>query len=385
MKTLLLFDVDGVLIHASGYRKALQATINHFAALMGQPPMALSESEIAVFEASGLTNEWDTVAFAVGALLSAALTKKPDCLRPSFEATLEAIRQAAFSLPRPDFVGLVREVAQRNVNGDAPTRSCLALLRERSHASIHPLLHLLLEDVYSIETPTTQVQQTHTLGSTKFKLIYGQDAPLVVEESYLLKYDTPLLTAENKEILLHWQQHANHGITIFTARPSLPPVGAEADASGYAPEGDFALELLGFAGRLPLIGMGRMDWLARRYGRHVADYVKPAPVQALAAIGAAVTGEEKQALEAAAAFFEENKLIAPLDNLRHTRLDIVVFEDAVGGILATRLAVEKLRTAGLNVSFRGIGVSPETTKQEALAQVAHHVVPTINAGIELVI
>jgi len=44
--------------------------------------------------------------------------------------------------------------------------------------------------------------------------------------------------------------------------------------------------LIGLAGCVPLIGQGRVAWLAERNGRAAVEYVKPSPVQALAAIGA---------------------------------------------------------------------------------------------------
>jgi hypothetical protein len=52
---------------------------------------------------------------------------------------------------------------------------------------------MLFMDIYSLDTPTTLIQQVHTLGSENFTKTYQQNAPLE-RESYLIKYDTALLT-----------------------------------------------------------------------------------------------------------------------------------------------------------------------------------------------
>lgn len=77
-RTLLLLDVDGVLVHPLGYRDALRATVDHFAGRMGQTVVDITDDEIAVFEACGITNEWDSGAICVSALLLAVLGQQPD-------------------------------------------------------------------------------------------------------------------------------------------------------------------------------------------------------------------------------------------------------------------------------------------------------------------
>ena len=74
-RTLILLDVDGVLIHPVGYKVALRDTVDYFAAAMGLPEINIDENEIAIFEACGITNEWDSGAMCVSALLLAALAQ----------------------------------------------------------------------------------------------------------------------------------------------------------------------------------------------------------------------------------------------------------------------------------------------------------------------
>ncbi len=77
-RTLLLFDVDGVLVHPVGYRAALRALVDRFAAQTGIGP---DDNEIAFFEACGFINEWDSGAVCVSAILLAALDQRPDLRR----------------------------------------------------------------------------------------------------------------------------------------------------------------------------------------------------------------------------------------------------------------------------------------------------------------
>ncbi len=383
--TCLLLDVDGVLVHAIGYRAALQATINYFAARMGLPEMAPDEDEIALFEACGISNEWDSGAMCLSALLASALTAHPHLRRDTVDETLAAIGQAGIALERPDFITLARAVSERRADGLHPSAIYLSMLGEQLSPDSLPLFSAMLNDVYDINTPTTQVFQTHTLGSARFAEAYGRPAPLE-SPSYLIEHDVPLLSDAMRARLLDWHAQPGHGAVVFTARPTLPPADLpERTTHGEAPEGELAMELLGLDGKLILIGQGRINWLARQYGRSGSAYVKPSPVQALAAIGAAATGEESAALCAAAELVERGALTGPLAALREGSTRVIVFEDTINGVRATRQAVDRLRAAGLDATCEAVGVSPHPDKRAALAEVADHVVDDVNAGLALLL
>ncbi|MBN2303844.1 MAG: hypothetical protein JXQ72_05175 [Anaerolineae bacterium] len=395
--TLLLFDVDGVLIHPVGYKAALRDMVNTFAAEMGQPAIDLTFDEIAVFEACGLTNEWDSGAMCISALLLAAWEQRSNTVRATLRDTLTAIRAANLALPRPDFVGIAREIAQeiaretaRHTSGQhhIPTALYLGLLEKRVEATALPPLRELLGDVYAIETPTTRAFQTYTLGHDLFHRTYQQSAPFE-SASYLEQHDIALLSDHSRERLAGWLHADGNGAVIYTARPSLPPADLSGDLSGdplgYAPEGDLAARLLKLDGVLPLIGQGRVGWLALQNGRGAADYVKPSPVQALAAIGAAASGTERPALEAAAALVEQNQLLGPLAELAQRPIHVIVFEDSAGGIRAVRDAAARLKNAGLDVTCEGIGISPHANKRAALVDIADRVVDDVNVGLESVL
>ena len=390
-RTLILLDVDGVLVHPVGYKTALRALVEHFAARMGLALPGPTDDEIAIFEACGLTNEWDSGAMCVSALLLAVLERAPDTRRPTLDDTLDAIRVVAPAVPRPDFTAEARRIAHHDADGRYPAAHYLELLSARTDPANLPLLRTLLGNVYAVrETPTTRTFQTFVLGSERFHATYGLPAEFI-SASYLITYDIPLLDAHTRARLLDWAAQPGHGVAIYTARPSRPPADLPPDEpvgeppAGYPPEAELAAELVGLAGRVPLIGQGRVGWLAWRHGRAAADYIKPSPVQALSAIAAAVSGVETESLRAAVHLVERGELSGPLTALREGPVHIVIYEDSAGGIRAVQGAVALLQRAGVSASLRGIGVSPQPDKRAALAAVADHLVDDVNEGLALVL
>ncbi|MBN1562943.1 MAG: hypothetical protein JXA10_03845 [Anaerolineae bacterium] len=401
--TLFLLDVDGVLVHPVGYKNAMRATVDHFTARMGQAAMGPDNDEIAIFEACGLTNEWDSCAMCLSQLMLAALDQHPDLYRASLDEMVTAIQAANLALPRPNFVAAARRIHTSQADGHFPAARYLKLIVDEIDPAHQPLFTTLLGNVYDVfGTPTTRVFQTYTLGSVRFADTYDQAAPFE-SESMLATQDVALLDADHRDRLLAWDRELQHGVTIYTARPSLPPTDLPepiptapmaGQTTGYAPEAELAVDLLGVTGQIPLIGQGRVSWLAGQHGRGPGDYIKPSPVQALAGIGAAFSGTETDSLQAAAALVERGELIGPLAALRdHASADptttgqavrVVVFEDSTGGIRATRAAVAHLTQMGIPAQCVAVGVSPHADKRAALQEVADHVVDDINAGLDLI-
>jgi hypothetical protein len=382
---LLLFDIDGVLIFPRGYKEALRAAVDHFAVRMGQPPAGITYDEIAIFEACGITNEWDSVPMCVGALLVDALAGCPDLVQTSIDDTLLALAASSQPVPRPDFAALAHAVRAEKPPSVQPTATIHRLLRARSATSACHLVDELLGNVYSLASPTTRVFQQFSLGSDLFRQTFGA-APDVESSSMLANHDSPLISPAAVHQLLAQVAAGEIGITIYTARPSRPPrdlAGLSRPAGHflYPPEGELAAHLLGLDGHVPLIAAGRLAWLAEQTGRQPADYLKPSPVQALAAIGAAVSGTEQAALEAAVALVEHGHLRWPLAALQGCSTRIVVFEDSTGGIEAVRRAVEMLQAAGLSTSCEATGIASEPPKQAALSGVADIVAQDINHAL----
>ncbi|NDJ35826.1 MAG: hypothetical protein GYB64_14290 [Chloroflexi bacterium] len=380
--SLFLFDVDGVLIYPKGYKEALIAAVNNVAAQMDQDPINLTYEEIAVFEACGLTNEWESLAMCAGLMLVNALQAYPDQIRNTFALTVEALQRQHITLKRPDFVGFARQVRENNAEGMHLAHTVRDMLIARSPSPVHPILHELFDDVYGIHAPMTRLFQHYTLGSERFEETYGTQSDFKVA-SFLLLHDIPHIQSGVLEEFLN----RDFDVSIYTTRPSQPPVDLtpsareRLDTANYPPEGDLAAGLLGVLDKVPLIAGGRIMWIAAQHKRDVAEFLKPSPIQALAAIGAALSAQETAALEAAVAFYDKGEINWPLDQLRDQPTHIIVFEDSVGGIRAVQSAVDLLRKAGLDVTAQSIGVAPEQAKREALAVVADYVTDDINLAL----
>lgn len=385
-RTVFLFDVDGVLVHPRGYKEALRATLDVIAERMGQPPIRLTDDEISVFEAVHLTNEWDSAAMVATAMLIDVLTAHPDLCRATLDETEAAVRASGVTVPRRDLSVLARQCMTNHAPPTLPSTTIAGVLRPQAPDCAQPLIDELLRDIYHWRSPATFIFQHYTLGAKGFVDTYGEN-PLIDCDSYLSLYDKPLLLPEMRDRLLERITQPEWDMALFTARSSRWPAdyanGHEGNQHLYSPEGDLAAELLGLAGRCPLIASGRLAWLATKRKRGIPEYVKPSPVHALAAIGAAISGSECAALEAAAELVETGTLIDPLARLQGDSTRVVVFEDASGGIRATRGAVEMLRAAGLDVTAEAVGVSPHPAKQESLGAVADRVVNDVNEALEL--
>jgi hypothetical protein len=167
---------------------------------------------------------------------------------------------------------------------------------------------------------------------------------------------------------------------VFTARPSLPPHGIRDDTDNYAPEAELAVQMLGLE-ILPMIGYGRLQWLANKCGGDPNFLIKPSAVHALAAVGAAVSGDEEASLIGAYALVEEGRLQQPFSDLANATLNVTVFEDSITGVKATQRGMEMLQAYGskCQLTAKGIGVHPE--KCAKLDKVGARVFPDVNAAL----
>ncbi|MBI3362755.1 MAG: hypothetical protein HY023_16770 [Chloroflexi bacterium] len=361
---IYLLDMDAVLLHPGGYRAALIATVNHFSTAMGLGEQAPAVEEIEAFEAAGITSEWDSASICIAALLAASAHEYSG----GFSDAASALRgDGRRHGPRPDYRALAGRVAAELRRGEYPAEAAYRLLlNDRSSDGLRrPLAELLLYTRDIHRSPVLPVFQQFTLGEA-YEATYG--LPRTIEtESLLLEHDRPALS---------------HPVpprsAIYTARPSNPPRDVPPRSGmGYAPEAELGAGLVGLS-HLPLIGYGSLKWLAETVGGDTHQYVKPSPVHALAAIGAATGALESEALVAAEALTRGDWL-SPLKDLRDGRGRVTVFEDSASSIRGVREAVSLL---GEGWQCRGIGISAGGPKREALAQVADRVYPSLDAAIE---
>ncbi len=375
---LFLFDVDGVLVEARGYLRALQDTVAYFSRHMGVGEHPPTEEEIRIGEAQGMTSEWDSAPTYIATLLLERLRRGPDFPLPAqWDDALAALAARPQSLPHPDYAAVAARVGARlrayglGTVEVAPTaREVLWEEAQRTlPAALHPavdaLLDSLLGDTHTFAAcPITQHFQHLALGSRNIPATYGVP-PTFETYSYLERYDRPRLHEETRRTLLDAEAAGNLRIAIYTARPSLPPKGVTTSTLGYSPEAEIILAALGLE-QIPLISLGRIAWLASETGERTAALLKPSPVQAFAAIGAALSGEEIPALWAAYTFHRHGELRPPLT--LSTPTVVHLFEDGPSNIRAVAEAVAQLRRAGLPLRYRAYGIaSPGGPKAAMMA------------------
>jgi hypothetical protein len=241
----------------------------------------------------------------------------------------------------------------------------------------------LLTDTRDVAaSPTTCVFQHFSLGHEAFEKVY--DIPAEFESaSLLLEMDTPLLSPMLRGQVYERIASRNLHAAAYTQRPSGPPREATDSLPGYAPEAEFALQLVDMQD-LPLIGFGRMRHLAERHAVEVETLLKPSPVQALAAIGAALSGEELQSLEDTYAFFKKSTDggLAALPDWAAAPLEVHVFEDSAGGIEAVQRAGELLRDAGAEIRVHAYGIAQNEAKIRALKGVGARVYATTDEAVQ---
>ena len=390
---ILLLDVDGVLIEDRGYRAGIIAVVNHYGRLMGQGDVAPNADGIELFHAQGYGNEWDICPFAIGMLIVSGLCAHPDLeLAP---APLDEVL-AQFQVVRLQPPSYGEWLAATRDRPGHPSERALAALTDAlaglpvtdtTRLTAASALKELLSDPYDVpNAPVTQVFQEHVLGSTLFEEVYRQ-RPRFDLPSLLYDEDRAALSAPARATLLRLAAERGARLCLYTARPSLPPsdiVDWLDDSShapvGFSPEAELGLQLIELSD-LPLIAMGRMQWLAERVGSKVEYLTKPSPVQALAAILAAVTRRESDALRAAYRLVSEGDSTSVPVALWREPAEVWVVEDAVMGIHAALSAIDLLRKRGVTAHLRALGVSAGGPKAEALAGLCEAVFPTVDEAI----
>ncbi len=383
---IILFDIDGVLIHNQAYRAALRQTVAYFSQRLGLGEITVTEADNDVFESQSITVEWDSSAICVGALLVERWKAKPfEALHSDFWAALDELAADPISIERPDFGALARRVGQATLAGTLPSHTALSLFRHDldGHPQGMPLLDQLLSDCYAIErAPAAQIFQNYALGHRRYAEHYGLP-PHGECEALLEELDRPSLQAEMRDRVLRAQEAGHIFPVIYTARPSLAPVEVGGKLRGYTPEAEIARDMVGL-NLMPVIAYGKVDWLARKVGLRGRDLVKPSPVQAMAAIATARTGLEVESLKAALAVARGDHLRFPLTACKGETVH--VFEDSASSLRAVTRAVELLNRQGLDLRLVRHGVAPAgSPKWETLAQAADVVHEDVNEGLEEVL
>jgi hypothetical protein len=227
--------MDGVLLEAGGYHRALQDTVALIARALGYQGLQITQNDIDYFEAVGVTSEWDSSAICTALLLSQVWKKYPALLLPTDPTSAPF---SMHSLPSPDFQSFYTTLSQepdldippleraerlffKNRNGQTPDQ-----MRE---------LQNVLRQARSIQGSLThRLFQEMVLGSRIFEDTY-QLSPFLNCDSYIRMYDRPLLDHEGQKWLHSLVNTGGFSAVIFTNRPSRAPQGSTPRKQRSAP------------------------------------------------------------------------------------------------------------------------------------------------------
>jgi hypothetical protein len=380
---VFLLDMDNVLVEPRGYRLAVQATLGYFTQKMGLGDLYPGEEVITRFEAINMTSEWDITPILLASIFDGLLEANPGLtISETLEEACKGIHSLELKPPRQNLSRLISILAA-HFNPEVEFAD-LALDLNRPGTSDLPfpslLGHVLLENILSKTrilggASTTNIFQHFVLGSKRWEEIYG--LPRLFDcASILEKNDRQLLSADTRNLLLQVWRDKKVGVVVYTARPSLPEEHGPM-ALMYSPEADLAMETLRIS-ELPLIGAGQMDSLAVKLGCRSNQLIKPSPVQALAAITAAVSRQTDISLQAAGRLYLTGEKSLYQD---FPQLSIHVFEDSGGNVSSVRQAGDILTTAGLPNRVNAWGISQNKAKRQALDKVGARLMPDINLAV----
>ena len=299
-------------------------------------------------------------------------------------AACEQIRAAGASLPQLDYT----PIADRLGEVAEPVSTVCELAYQMSlpgqpdplfpHLAGHPLLDLLLKCSREISvSPVTRLFQQYAIGSQAFEENYHLPVE-VTTELFLRLYDRPQLDLGLAARLLHGWHAGTYHLAVYTARPSTVRDIEPSYELAFAPEAEMVLDLVGLE-EVPLVGLGQVNHISSLTGQPSSQIMKPSIIQALGAIGAAVTRDEIGAMVDAARWAADPQ--APGLFGHFPPLDIVVFEDLAGSIRAVRQAGEMLSRIGIQNRVIPYGISGSPLKIAALRAAGAIIMPDINQAV----
>ena len=364
-RSIILFDMDGVLLEQRGYHTALIAAVKRIGAALGAPNAAITPAEIGRFEAMSVTNEWDSQSI-VTALILIQLWRQDGSIRyegihPRAPLTDEAPDISAF-LDR--YTGI----------GDNPGISAYHLLSAENpwlDADQREYLELILFHTREIYvSPLLPAYQESVLGSRVYQTHYGL-TPQFETEGYLKTEDLRTMSAAHLAAFREWLRQPNHAAGILTNRPSSTPPGYLG-----SPEAEIGAEFVGLPD-LPIMGSGTMAWFAETQ-LHIPDYslFKPHPLHALGLLQLILGRSVEDSLRIGQALVDGKGHKADWEDLQGSQ--ITVIEDTFKGLACGVAAQKALAGIGVQTDLKLIGITDHPAKRHALAQYTDWIVADIN-------
>lgn len=393
--SVLLFDVDGVIVEPRAYRIGLKKTLEELCSQIGieqAESICMDDSEFAYYESLGIHDVWDMCNIAFALVLAAVFSEFENSgLELDIDETfsvpqiIDLIKREKCRITRPDYKAFALECFSEQNKGASsrhPPELVLERLSKRFAAKAYygRLLAAFLASSRSVYSSSgTRLFQNLILGSREFSSCYGIESSCKTE-SLLMSEDRVLLSQEMLYSLQELLKRDDFKAAVYTARPSLPPEG-ESERLAYSPEAELAAKAAGLS-FLPLVGMGAMDWLAQKHGTKSEYLCKPNTTHSLAALLAALRGK---------ADIDTIELAFKLDRSRHkeelfaelgnSRLEIYVFEDTRSGIVPMQKLAEDLRINGFDINLTAFGIGTDENKVAALKEICNSVFSDINQAL----
>jgi hypothetical protein len=402
--TVLLFDVDGVLIDPLAYRAGIFRSLEILGSEIGlSRDLAFLplDSEIAYMESRGIHDVWDICNIMFSLVLVNvfhSLSNKNrlfDFVEGQTAGRLQEIARLNPVIERPDYNGFAETLAC-GATAHHPPHIALALLRqELASQETTPeawlsswddlLADFLLSTRSVYESYGTRIFQNIILGETQFEATYGLTG-IYAGPALLESEDRVLVSADSVKLLDRLCADNQVRAAIYTARPSYPPDDA-ASLSGYSPEAEMAIASAGLQ-HLPLVGMGMMEWLALRHGEKSENLTKPNTTHCLSALLAALAQNSfSQTLEAA--YLLDRKAaglsLADLPQLAGRQVRVFVFEDTSSGIKPLVALAERLNAAGFSLKVGALGIAGDPNKKAALAALCCKVFADVNQALDYLV
>lgn len=369
-RTFLLFDMDGVLLQADGYHRAMQSALKIVGKNIGVQDPILTIEQISQFEAAGVTHEWETLAICTAILLIQIWQIDPEIRIPS---SLD---------PEPGEYLIMRDerisdfLKDIDLAGKSPTRYAEGqLLNNAPHLGpeqIDFLKSLFGSGINLNLSPIFRVFQEYVLGSRLFGQIY-KFSPCLDTESYLDLYDREALSKNNRDNMLKWLSTDLHRAAIFTNRPSKTP-----DEFFSTPDAELGAAAIGLE-ELPILGAGALSWFASEQAKPWDEYFKPHPVHVLAALQLASGKPLSEAIKTAADFYYGDKGPEIWSGFEGSK--VYVFEDLTPGLISAQAAKRILLDSGIELDFVFVGVSGYINKRKSLSKYADFLIDDINQVI----
>ncbi len=365
-KSFILFDMDGVLLKPLGYHQSLRSMVNRIGRSLGAPNTNLTHAQIAKFESLGVSNEWDSLAISTALILLDLWKLDPDLRLSGLTKT-----QPLLSKTSPDFDAFLDRFTY---DDRLPCESAhIQLLHNHqwlNSAQKRQLENILLNSRNIYNSPIMGAYQETVLGSNTFQENYGLEPQLGIE-SFLSKYDQPMMTQTTKAAFKRWLSEPNHYAGIMTNRPSACPPGYLS-----SPEAELGAVRAG-VGDLPIIGSGMLAWYAKQF-TDLPEYelLKPNPVHALGLILKTLGQTTRSALDSAFRIWHVEGQKEVWQSLNNNKM--IIIEDSVNGLACGQAAQNLLEKNGVQVGLTKVGISNDPNKRKALATQTDMIMTDIN-------